>query len=77
MSDTMTSTVMTRSRSYYTQPTPVEMEDPELEPYASLFLKPFTNKKCAFTKQDLEVMCADPLHSRKLILYLINFIKHM
>ncbi len=77
MPDTMANTVMTSSRNYYTQPSPVQMEDPELEPYASLFLKPFTKKKCAFTKHDLEMMCADPLHSPKLILYLINFFKHM
>jgi hypothetical protein len=55
---------------------PQEIEE-DLRPYASLFLKPLTNKKSAFTKRELEIMCHDPLHSPQLILYLINFFKHM
>jgi hypothetical protein len=51
--------------------------DPEMEPYLSLFLKPLTRKKCEFSKQQLEVMCKDPLHSPRLIKYLIDFVKKM
>jgi hypothetical protein len=51
--------------------------DPEMEPYLSLFLKPLTRKKCEFSKQELEVMCKDPLHSPRLIKYLIDFVKKM
>jgi len=66
------------SRSgYYKQPKDTSMYEVDLEPYASLFLKPLTSKKCAFSKQDLEVMCQNPLHSPRLILYLINFFKQM
>ncbi len=54
----------------------LEYED-DLEHYASLFLRPMTSKKCAFSKRELEVMCQDPLHSPRLIRYLINFLKHM
>ncbi len=67
---------ISRSR-YYTQPKDTSTYEVDLEPYASLFLKPLTSKKCAFSKQDLEVMCSDPLHSPRLILYLINFFKQM
>jgi len=48
-----------------------------MEPYLSLFLKPFTRKKSEFSKQELEVMCQDPLHSPRLIRYLIDFVKKM
>jgi hypothetical protein len=51
--------------------------DAELEPYVSLFVKPLTSKKSLFSKQELEVMCKDPLHSPKLIRYLIDVIKKM
>lgn len=51
--------------------------DADLEPFASLFLKPMTHKKCAFSKKELEVMCNDPMHSPRLILYLIDFFKSM
>ena len=51
--------------------------DAEMEPYLSLFLKPLTSKKSAFSKHELEVMCKDPLHSPKLIRYLIDFVKKM
>jgi hypothetical protein len=69
---------ITLSRPRYIKPAngSLELED-DLKPYASLFLKPMTNKKCAFSKGELEMMCRDPLHSPQLILYLINFIKHM
>ncbi len=73
----MTNTIPIRNMAYYKQPKPAPAYDDDLEPYASLFLKPLTNKKCAFTKPDLEAMCRDPLHSPRLILYLINFLKHM
>ncbi|OGN94477.1 MAG: hypothetical protein A2Z71_09885 [Chloroflexi bacterium RBG_13_50_21] len=51
--------------------------DADLEPFASLFLKPFTHNKSAFTKRELERMCKDPMHSPRLIIYLIDFIKTM
>jgi hypothetical protein len=51
--------------------------DAELEPYMSLFMKPLTRKKSGFSKQELEVMCKDPLHSPRLIRYLIDFVKKM
>jgi hypothetical protein len=51
--------------------------DAELEAYVSLFVKPLTSKKSLFSKQELEVMCKDPLHSPKLIRYLIDVIKKM
>ncbi len=51
--------------------------DDDLEPYLALFLKPMTSKKSDFSKQELEVMCKDPLHSPRLILYLIDFVKEM
>jgi hypothetical protein len=46
-----------------------------LAPYASLFLKPFATNKCLFSRQELEAMCKDPLHSPKLIIYLIEMVK--
>jgi hypothetical protein len=51
--------------------------DAEMEPYLSLFLKPLTSKRSEFSKQELEDMCKDPLHSPKLIRYLIDFVKEM
>jgi hypothetical protein len=51
--------------------------DDDLEPYLSLFQKPLTNKKSEFSKQELEVMCRDPLHSPRLIHYLIDFVKEL
>ncbi len=77
MLDTVHNIESTTRRAYYTQPIDAQTEDADLAPYASLFLKPFTSKKCAFSKHDLEVMCADPLHSPKLILYLINFFMNL
>jgi hypothetical protein len=57
----------------------LEMEtiDEDLQPYLSLFLKPMTNKKSKFTNQELKRMCKDPLHSPRLIHYLISFIRTM
>jgi len=73
----MTNTIPLQSVGYYRYQKELPTNDADLEPYASLFLKPLTNKKCAFSKPDLEIMCRDPLHSRRLIMYLINFVKHM
>lgn len=77
MVDTMPNTITARKPGFYTQSIELAPEDEDLAPYASLFLKPLTNKKCAFSKHDLEMMCQDPLHSPRLILYLIHFFKHM
>ncbi len=77
MVDTIPNIAATRRGIYYARPIETQTEDADLEPYAALFLKPFTSKKSAFSKRELEVMCADPLHSPRLILYLINFFKHM
>lgn len=68
----MTTSVPMRRTRIYRQ----EIED-DLKPYATLFLRPLTKKKSAFSKGELEEMCRDPLHSPRLIRYLINFVKHM
>jgi hypothetical protein len=73
----MTNSVATVRSGVYPEATSSLNYDAELEPYASLFLKPMNRKKCAFTKKELEVMCMDPMHSPRLILYLIDFIKNM
>lgn len=74
----MTNTVTLTRPGYYPEVQEVQeaqgYED-DLAPYAALFLKPFTHKKCAFSKRELAAMCKDPMHSRKLILYLIQAIK--
>jgi hypothetical protein len=49
--------------------------DVELQPYASLFLRPFAQNKSQFTRKELEAMCKDPLHSPRLIMYLIEMVK--
>jgi hypothetical protein len=49
----------------------------DMEPYLSLFLKPLSSKKSEFSKQELAVMCKDPLHSPRLIRYLIDFVRDM
>ncbi len=51
--------------------------DADLEPYASLFLRPFATNKSLFTRRELEVMCKDPLHSPRLIVYLIEIMKDL
>jgi hypothetical protein len=58
---------------YY--PKGAQSYDADLEPYASLFLKPFASNKCLFTRKELEVMCKDPMHSPRLIVYLIEILK--
>jgi hypothetical protein len=73
----VTNTVTTIRPVYYPKVKGAHSSDAELEPYASLFLKPLTHKKSEFSKKELEVMCKDPLHSPRLILYLINFVKGM
>ncbi len=52
-------------------------DDADLAPYASLFMKPMSAKKSAFSKPELERMCMNPQRSPKLILYLINFVRQM
>ncbi len=73
----MTNSISVPRTAYYRRSRPQQDLDDDLKPYASLFLKPLTSKKSAFSKQELEVMCRDPRHSPRLILYLINFFKHM
>ena len=73
----MTNAVTTLRPIYSSKVNGAQTADADLEPYASLFLKPLTNKKCGFSKMELEVMCKDPLHSPRLILYLIDFVKKM
>lgn len=77
MADTIPNLVPLKRQSYYTHPTETTELEADLRPYASLFLKPLTSKRSAFSKHDLEQMCRDPLHSPQLIVYLINFFKHM
>ena len=77
MADTIPNLAPMKRRGYYAGPAETKQLEPDLRPYASLFLKPSTSKKGAFSKHDLEQMCMDPLHSPQLIIYLINFFKHM
>jgi hypothetical protein len=72
MSDTAT-TVRTR---YYPD-VKVTTEDDDLAPYASLFLRPLATNKSVFTRKELEAMCKDPLHSPRLIMYLIDMVKDL
>jgi hypothetical protein len=73
----MTNAYPTVTAGYYPKTVETSDLDDDLAPYASLFLKPFAHRKCRFSKSELEMMCRDPLHSPKLILYLIDFIKGM
>jgi hypothetical protein len=73
----MTNSTRTMSREYYLESAGTQTYDAEMEPYLSLFLKPLTSKKCEFSKKELAVMCKDPLHSPRLIQYLIEFVKEM
>ena len=73
----MINTVRTTKQDYSAKRIGSRTHDAEMEPYLSLFLKPLTNKKSVFSKQELEVMCKDPLHSPRLIQYLIDFVKEM
>ena len=77
MADTIPNLVPMRRRRYHAEALETQELEPELRPYASLFLQPLTSKKSAFSKHDLEKMCMDPLHSPQLIIYLINFFKRM
>jgi len=77
VTNTIGNAIPMSSTGYYKPQKDAPIYEADLEPYASLFLKPLTSKKCAFSKRELEVMCQDPLHSPRLILYLINFFKHM
>jgi hypothetical protein len=66
----------TAVRSGYYRKTPgAQSYDADLEPYASLFLKPFASNKSLFSRKELEVMCKDPMHSPRLIVYLIEILK--
>jgi len=73
----MTNAMRTATRGYSPKMMSSQAYDAEMEPYLSLFLKPLTKKKSVFSKQELEVMCKDPLHSPRLIRYLIDFVENM
>ena len=73
----MTDSSQMKRQNYYPKRIDSRGYDDELEPYMALFQKPLTSKKSGFSKQDLAVMCKDPLHSPRLILYLIAFVKEM
>ncbi len=73
----MANTVMTLRSGYYSGVKETDPCDADLEPYASLFLKPFATNKSLFTRRELEVMCKDPLHSPRLIVYLIEIVKDL
>jgi hypothetical protein len=73
----MTNSVALVRSGYYPEAKGTRNYDSELEPFATLFLKPMNHKKCAFTKKELAVMCNDPTHSPRLIMYLIEFIRNM
>jgi hypothetical protein len=73
VTDSMRTTVHRYSTNMVNSPA----YDAEMEPYLSLFLKPFTRKRSEFSKQELADMCKDPLHSPRLIRYLIEFVKKM
>ncbi len=71
----MSNTVTTLRSGYYPGVKRAQPYDDDLEPYAALFLKPFATNKCMFTRKELEVMCKDPMHSPRLIVYLIEILK--
>jgi hypothetical protein len=73
----MTNAMRTVTRGYSPKVMNTQAYDADMEPYLSLFQKPLANKKSVFSKQELEVMCQDPLHSPRLIRYLIDFVKKM
>jgi hypothetical protein len=73
----MTNSVASVRTGYYPAVKKTRDYDADLEAYASLFVKPISNNKCAFSRKELEVMCKDPMHSPRLIVYLIEFIKNM
>ena len=71
----MSNTATTLRTRYYPVVQVAPEEEDDLAPYASLFLKPFATNKCLFTQKQLAAMCKDPLHSPKLIMYLIDRVK--
>jgi hypothetical protein len=73
----MTNAIRIVTRGYSPKVMNAQAYDAEMEPYLSLFQKPLANQKSVFSKQELEVMCQDPLHSPRLIKYLIDFVKKM
>jgi hypothetical protein len=73
----MNSTATTARSRYYPEVTVAPDDDDDLAPYAALFLKPFATNKCMFSRRELEKMCKDPLHSPKLIMYLIEMVKEL
>ena len=73
----MTDLISATDQKYYAVGTDTYEDDPELEPYKALFQKPLTSRKCQFSKRELQGMCMDPMHSPRLITYLINFVKAM
>ena len=73
----MTDSIRTTVNRYSTNIVNSQVYDADMEPYLSLFLKPLTKKKSEFSKQELEDMCKDPLHSPRLIRYLIEYVKKM
>ncbi len=60
---------------YFPELNVASVDEDDLTPYQSLFLKPFATNKSLFTRKELEVMCKDPLHSPRLIIYLIDMVK--
>lgn len=73
----MTNSVASVRSGYYPAKNSRRDYDADLEPFAALFQKPMNSNKSAFTRRELEVMCKDPMHSPRLIVYLIEFIKKM
>lgn len=73
----MSNSVSTIRQAYYPEVKGAHRNDADLQPFASLFLKPLTKNKSVFSKKELELMCKDPMHSPRLILYLIDFIQRM
>jgi hypothetical protein len=73
----MSELIRTTRYAYYPKEIDTHLDDDELEPYMALFQKPLTCRKSGFSRQDLAVMCRDPLHSPRLIQYLIDFVKAM
>jgi hypothetical protein len=73
----MSNTAVTVKPGYFTPVKTAPAYEADLEPYASLFLKPFSSNKSLFTRKELETMCKDPLHSPRLIIYLIEMVKDL
>ncbi len=73
----MSNTLTVVRSGYYPKVKRAQPYDAELEPYAALFLKPFASNKCLFTRKELDVMCKDPMHSPRLIVYLIEILKRI